>query len=415
MPDLLTISISKVMAMRRSNLFATISKGSISHADCRSEELAIKAGLIHSYGSGTFGYTHLGKKVLDNIEEVVREEMDEVAQEVRMNLLQTSKLWKESGRWKNFEGEEFFHFENREGKDFCLAATHEEAVVGMARKFVRSYRDLDFTVYQIGRKFRDDHARKGLLRAKEFTMKDAYSFHQDEEKLDVKFDEMLEAYRNIFERLGLEYSLVGADNGSMGGSASREFLAEAEVGSDTYMKCGDCEFGTKDLETIECKKCGSELHEVNGIEVGHCFKLGTRYSDTMDLDFSTEEGVKNSIIMGCYGIGVSRLISAIIEQNNDEKGIKWNKAVSAFQTAVIAAKDDEEVKEKARNIYEDLRKEGEEVILFDGKMSAGEKFAEADLIGIQEKIIVGNSFLEEKVIEIEDREGKIKEVKEVIG
>jgi prolyl-tRNA synthetase len=203
--------------LRRSDLFATVSKESASDADCRSEELAIKAGLVHSYGSGTFGYTHLGKKVLDNIEEVIRDGMDEVAQEVRMNLLQTSKLWRESGRWKNFEGEEFFHFENRDDKDFCLAATHEEAVVGMARKFVRSYRDLDFTVYQIGRKFRDDHARKGLLRAKEFTMKDAYSFHSSEKGLEEKFSELLDVYRNIFDRLGLEYSIVSADTGSMGG------------------------------------------------------------------------------------------------------------------------------------------------------------------------------------------------------
>lgn len=163
--------------------------------------------------------------------------MDKVAQEVRMNLLQTSKLWKASGRWKKFEGEEFFHFKNRDDRDFCLAATHEEASLDLVRKYIRSYRDLDLTIYQIGRKFRDDHARKGLLRSKEFTMKDAYSFHQDEKGLSEKFDEMIEIYKKIFDRLGLEYSIVGAENGSMGGDQSREFIAESEAGSDTYMKC----------------------------------------------------------------------------------------------------------------------------------------------------------------------------------
>jgi prolyl-tRNA synthetase len=372
-----------------------------------------KAGLIHNYGSGTFGYTHLGKRVLDNIEEVIRDEMDEVAQEVRMNLLQTSELWKESGRWKNFEGEEFFHFENRDDKDFCLAATHEEAVVGMARKFVRSYRDLDFTVYQIGRKFRDDHARKGLLRAKEFTMKDAYSFHTDEENLDKKFDEILEVYRNIFDRLGLDYSMVGADNGSMGGDTSREFIAEAEAGSDTYKKCQKCEFGTKNLEASECRNCSSELKQVNGIEIGHCFKLGTRYSDSMSLDYVTEEGVEKSVIMGCYGIGVSRLISAIIEQNNDENGITWNQQVSAFDTAIILASDEHEAVEKAEKIYKKLKK-NQEVLLYDGKKSVGEKFAEADLIGVQRKVIIGNNFLENGEIEIDDRNGEAEIVEEVV-
>jgi prolyl-tRNA synthetase len=390
----------------------TASKESEADTTCRSEELAIKSGLIHSYGSGTFGYTYFGKKVLDNIESVVREEMDEVGQEVRMNLLQTSELWKESGRWKDFEGEEFFHFKNRDEKDFCLAATHEEAVVGLTRKYIQSYRDLDLTVYQIGRKFRDDHARKGLLRAKEFTMKDAYSFHREEKGLDKKFDEMIESYKKIFDRLGLEYSIVGADNGSMGGDASREFIAESDAGSDTYMKCRNCSFGSKDLGLEKCTECGSELEKVDGIEIGHCFKLGTRYSEEMDLTFQTEEDHEKSVLMGCYGIGVSRLIAAVIEQNNDGKGICWNSEVSAFETAVIIARHEDQAEKKAREICRGL-KEKEDVLLYDGKLSVGEAFAEADLIGVQRKVIVGNSYLEKGLIEIEDREGEKDEVKKL--
>jgi len=397
--------------MRRSELFITSSKETENHS-CRSEELAVRSGLVHSYGSGTFGYTHLGEKVLENIESVIREEMDKLAQEVRMNLLQSSKLWKESGRWKNFEAEEFFHFKNRDDKDFCLAATHEEASVGLVSKYIRSYRDLDLTIYQIGRKFRDDHARKGLLRAKEFTMKDAYSFHRDKEGLDRKFEEMIEVYRRIFDRLGLEYSIVGADNGSMGGDHSREFIAESEAGSDTYKKCVSCEFGSKDLGLEECIRCSSELEKANGIELGHCFKLGTEYSESMDLKFQNDEGLEEFVQMGCYGIGVSRSIAAIIQQNNDKNGITWNSEVSAFDTAVIIAVNEEECVEKAEEIHQKL-KESEEVILYDEGLSVGEKFAEADLIGVQRKIIIGNSFLGKGLIEVENREGDKEEVKEV--
>lgn len=396
--------------MRRSNLFVTSSKETEANTHCKSAELAVQAGLVHNYGSGTFGFSNLGQKVLDNIESVIRDEMDEIGQEVKMNILQTSELWKKSGRWKNFEGEEFFNFTNRDDKDFTIAATHEEASVEFTRKYIRSYRDLDLTVYQIGRKFRDDHARNGLLRAKEFVMKDAYSFHKDEEGLQDKYREFLKAYRTIFDKLGLEYSVVVADNGSMGGSRSHEFMAEAEIGSDTYLKCDNCEFGTKNLDTENCSNCGSELREVNGIEIGHCFKLGTRYSEAMGLTFDTEEGGTEEVIMASYGIGVSRLISAIIEQNHDQNGITWNEEVSAFTVSVIAARHEDEVKEKTEEIYQELQKQGAEVLLYDGQRSTGEQFKDSDLLGVNRKVIVGSNFLENKKIEIESRSGEKKEV-----
>jgi len=396
--------------VRRSDLFVTSSKETEADTHCKSAELAVQAGLIHSYGSGTFGFSHLGQKVLDNIENTIREEMDEIGQEVKMNLLQTSEMWRKSGRWKNFEGEEFFSFENRDGKDFTISATHEEASVELVRKYIRGYRDLDLTIYQIGRKFRDDHARNGLLRAKEFIMKDAYSFHRNEEGLKEKYDEFLNAYRAIFDRLGLEYSVVSADNGSMGGSRSHEFMAEAEVGSDTYRKCDSCEFGTKDIGTEKCLKCGSDIREVNGIEIGHCFRLGTRYSEAMDLNFDTEDGEKKNVLMASYGIGVTRLISSIIEQKNDEKGITWNEEVSAFNVSVIAARHEEEVEQKAEELYRELKKEGVETLFYDGRLSTGERFRDSDLLGINRKVILGNCFLEDGVIEIEDRSGETREV-----
>jgi prolyl-tRNA synthetase len=396
--------------VRRSELFATISKELEADHDCRSSELIQKAGLAHSYGSGTFGYTQLGLMVKRNIEEVIRSEMDEIGREVSMNLLQSSKLWRKSGRWKDFEGDEFFHLENRDGKEFTIAATHEEASVELVRKKIRSYRDLDFTIYQIGRKFRDDRVRKGLLRAKEFTMKDAYSFHQDEKGLDSTYRDIVQAYCNIFDQLDLDYSIVTADTGSMGGTGSHEFLAESEIGSDEYLKCDSCDYGTKDLEREKCEECGSDLRKVNGIEIGHCFKLGTRYSESMDLSFIDESGDEQLVEMGCYGIGVSRLISAIIEQNNDGRGLTWNSTVSAFDYSIIVASQEEEVIEKAEEIHREL---GDRSLMFDNGVSVGEQFAESDLLGIQEKIILGRNFLKDGTIEVEDREGSSRRVESV--
>ena len=242
-------------------------------------------------------------------------------------------------------------------------------------------------------------------------MKDAYSFHKDEEGLKEKYREFLKAYRTIFDRLGLEFSVVAADNGSMGGSQSHEFMAEAEIGSDTYLKCDNCEFGTKNLDTENCSNCGSELREVNGIEIGHCFKLGTRYSKAMDLTFDTEEGGRKEVIMASYGIGVSRLISAIIEQNHDQDGINWNEEVSAFTASVIAARHEDRATEKAKKIYQELQEQDVEVLLYDGQRSAGEQFMDSDLLGVNRKVIVGSNFLENGKIEIEDRSGEKKQVK----
>ncbi|MFB6193018.1 MAG: aminoacyl--tRNA ligase-related protein [Candidatus Nanohaloarchaea archaeon] len=408
--------------MRRSELFATVSKETETGLECRSAELMVKAGLVKNFGSGTWSYTHLGKKVLDNIEEVVGREMNLVSQEVKMHQLQTSEIWKQSGRWENFEGDEFFTLENRDGKDFTIAATHEEAATALAQDHINSYRDLDLAFYQIGRKFRDDHARKGLLRAKEFIMKDAYSFHRNQEGLNRKYREFLEAYRRIFQQLGLEYSEVEADNGDMGGNRSHEFIAESEEGSDTCLKCVNkaCNYGTKQMNEENCGECGSDLEKVNGIEIGHCFQLGDRYTqeDAIGLTYTTESGEEKEVLMASYGIGVSRLISAIIEQNNDENGITWNATVSAYENAVIVARHEDEVRQKAEEIYNALS--SETTLFYDDEQSVGEQFAEADLIGINRKIILGNNYLENGEIEIEHRNGDtrkvegLEELKEVI-
>jgi prolyl-tRNA synthetase len=390
--------------MRRSDLFVPTTKETSSDAQVRSAELSVRSGLVDQLGSGLFSYSPTGKRVRDQIEAVIRREMDALGgQQVDLPGLQYAEIWRESGRYEQFEGE-MFTFENREGQDMCLAPTHEEPMADLVRTAVQSRRNMPLVLYQIGKKFRDDHARNGLLRSKEFTMKDAYSFHTAEEGLDDMYEQMRDAYINIFDSLGVEYAIVSADPGAMGGTGSEEFQAPAHIGSDEMKQCTneECRFGTKDMQVIDCQQCGSELTHTNAIELGHIFKLGTRYSGPLELTFDTEDG-EREVIMGSYGIGVSRLIPALIEQNNDSDGIRWPKRVAPFKLSVIPISDDEDVTEMAAEIED--RVPSEDVLLFDNDVTAGEKFAESDLIGIPDKVILGNTFLDERQLEVEYRDG----------
>ena len=390
--------------MWRSNLFVPTSKEAESSAQIRSAVLAQRSGLVDHLGAGIFSYSPTGERVRNNISEIIHDEMKDLgAQEVNLPGLQYADLWRDSGRYDAFEGE-MFTFENREGKDMCLAPTHEEPMADLVRERVRSQRNMPLVLYQVGEKFRDDHPRNGLLRAKQFTMKDAYSFTTSEEALDDIYQEMREAYINIFERLDIEYAIVSADPGAMGGSESEEFQAPAEVGSDEMNYCpkDDCLFGTKDLSITECPHCEEPLINENAIELGHIFKLGTRYSDPLDLIYDTESG-EEPVIMGSYGIGVSRLIPALIEQRNDEDGIIWPESVAPFSISVVPLNDDEEIQEMTEEIHDRLGSDG--VLVFDNDVSIGEKFAESDLIGVPAKAILGNTFLEDGKIEVEFRDG----------
>jgi prolyl-tRNA synthetase len=390
--------------MRRSNLFVPTSKEDESTAQVRSAELALRSGLVDHAGAGIFSYSPTGKRVLDNIADVVREHMNAIgAQEVSLPKLQYAEIWRESGRWAEFEGE-MFAFENREGKDMCLATTHEEPMADLVRERVRSKNNMPLALYQIGGKFRDDHPRNGLLRTKEFSMKDAYSFNSSEEALDDVYQEMRDAYIEIFEKLGVDYAIVDADPSSMGGTASEEFQAPADVGSDemAYCPAEDCRFGTLDFDETDCPECGETLVESNSIELGHIFKLGTRYSDPLDLTFDTESG-EQKVIMGSYGIGISRMIPALIEQRNDDDGIIWPEEVAPFSLSVVPLNENEEIIEMAEEIHD--RVGPSEVLYFEGDTAIGEKFAESDLIGVPAKVILGNTFLEDGELEVEFRDG----------
>lgn len=392
--------------MERSELFVPTTKETQSEASVVSADLSLRSGLVHQYGSGVFSFTVTGKTVLEKLTDRIRAEMDAIgAQEVDLPSLQSSEIWRRSGRWENFE-DEMFTLVNREGKDMCLAPTHEETIAAMVRGSLRSHRDLPLALYQVGRKYRDDHARNGLLRTKEFTMKDAYSFHATEESLDETYRAMYDAYVRIFDALGVDFAVVDADPGAMGGSASEEFQAPADIGSDEIRYCpeAECVFGSKDDAATTCPDCGTDLVHSNAIELGHIFKLGTRYSEPLELHYDDPDEETREIIMGSYGIGVSRLIPTLIEQNHDAHGIVWPEEVAPFRYAVIPVAYEGELGAVADDVYESLP--AEETLLYDTDVTTGEKFAESDLIGIPKKIIVGRSYEEDGRIEVKHRTGE---------
>lgn len=392
--------------MKRSKAFIPTKKRNGEEKETTSVELAERSGMIKRYGSGIFGFTPIGESILENMTRNIEEKMYEIGVEkISLPSLQNTDIWKESGRWESFGGE-MFAFENKDGKEMCLAPTHEESVAEMIRGSIRSYKDLPIVLFQTGKKHRDDHPRNGLLRTKEFVMKDAYSFHSNYDNLDKIYKKMRDAYIDIFDDFNLEYGIVGANPGQMGGKDSEEFIAPSEIGSDKFIYCENegCKFGSKDFELEKCPDCGGNLTESKGIEVGHIFKLGSRYSDPLGLQFSTEENERENVVMGSYGIGISRTIPAIIEQNNDEKGIKWPEEIAPYRQSIIPISYEGDMREITNEIYDVLPEE--ETLLYDDvEMSAGEKFAESDLIGIPKKIIIGQHFLDNDEIEIEDREG----------
>lgn len=533
-----------------------------SEADVISHRLMLKAGLIKKLASGIYTLLPLGFKVMLKIINIVREEMNTAgAEELLMPILAPSELWKETGRWDLY-GEELFRVQDRQDRFFALGPTHEEVITDIARHTIKSYRDIPKNFYQIQIKFRDEvRPRFGVMRAREFMMKDAYSFDRDEKNSEITYKKMFDAYCNIFSRCGLKFKAVEAETGAIGGSFSHEFMVLAEKGEEVIMNCPKCSYAankdiaegiskfegndndelknlekvwTPDKKTIKsvanflkkedyelvktliyvydgkpiavlikgddelnenklkrflhskeltiadaklvekisnspvgfagpiklngvdiiadntikkmknfvvggnekdyhlmnvnldrdfkvkefadlrfvsggdtCIKCGSNLKELRGIEVGHTFKLGTKYSESMGARYLDEDGRRRSIVMGCYGIGITRIICAAIEQNNDEMGIIWPMPIAPYQVIITGINyKHNKIKELADSIYDILVKNNIEVLLDDRDVSAGVKFKDADLIGIPVRITVGTKAINEKVLEVRLRKTK---------
>ena len=539
--------------MRMSELYIPTLKEDPADTEIASHRLLVRAGMIRKAAAGVYTFLPLGQKVLAKVEQIVREEMDAIgAQEIMMPALQPAELWHESGRWDDY-GPELMRLTDRHEHGFCLGPTHEELITALVRNELRSYKELPTTLYQIQVKFRDEiRPRFGLLRAREFIMKDAYSFHTSQESLQETYDKMSAAYGKICERLDLEYRSVEADSGQIGGSVSTEFMALAEAGEAelVYCSCGyaaDVEAGeciarptaydvdlekiaTPDVHTIDelaafldiphsstvkalagkndageivaffipgdhelneikaskvaggfclfsdeemeeaglvkgsmgliglpgdvrvvcarslqplakwvvganedgfhyvgarpgvdfavpewadlctaqagdsCPKCGALLESARGIEVSQVFQLGDKYSTAMKATYADENGKEQPFIMGCYGVGVSRSLAAIVEQHNDEDGISWPLSVAPAHVCVIPLTvGDDTVHPAAEKIASDIASLGFEVVIDDRSERAGVKFADADLIGWPMQIIVGARGLAEGKIEIKRR------------
>ncbi len=545
--------------MRVSELFLATQREIPADAEIPSHRLMLRAGLIRKMASGVYSFMPMGYRTYRKVEAVIREEMDKAgAQELIMPALLPAEAYQGSGRWEKF-GPEMFRLTDRGGRSFCLGPTHEEPFTEAVRDSIRSYKQLPVTLYQIQHKYRDEkRPRFGVIRAREFVMKDAYSFDVDEAGLDISYKKMYDAYRAIFDRLGLDYTIVDADSGAMGGSGSQEFMVKSEVGEDAICFCDECGYAaneekagwtrsaadtaeelaiekihTPDVKTIEelcgfmncgadafvktilynidgkfvaamcrgdrdinetklgnlydatemelaafadvemitgakvgfagpvnlkqkvdivvdpevagmknfvvgacetdyhfknvnigrdfeadkiaditnakagdiCPKCSKgKLGMARGVEVGHIFKLGTKYSDALGCIYLDNNGKEHSMVMGCYGIGVSRVLAAIIEQYHDDDGIIWPTIVAPYKIIVVPTKaNDEELMSVANKIYDDLTKAGCEVLIDDRNERPGVKFKDADLLGIPLRITVGRR-AGEGIVEVKRRD-----------
>lgn len=545
--------------MRLSRMYLPTLKEDPAEAEIISHKLMLRAGMLRKVAAGVYTYMPLGFRALKKVETIVRQEMDRIdAQEILMPALQPAELWQASGRWYAY-GDEMMRLKDRHQREFCLGPTHEELVTSLARE-LRSYRDLPIILYQIQVKFRDEiRPRFGVMRSREFIMKDAYSFHADRKSLDDTYASMHQAYSRIVRRCDLDYRSVKAAGGLIGGAVSEEFHVLADTGEDTVIFCPRCDYAAnlelaasrwhlpehneelKPLEKVEtpgkirvndvakyldvpasklvktliykdntgaligvlipghksinsakltvalgreislldkddlktypqlvygyigpiglygisliadislkklrnfvvganevdyhyknanlerdftpdiwediiyaeegdiCGQCGEgELQKLQGIEIGHIFQLGTKYSEKMGVTYVDKSGKAKPFIMGCYGVGVSRLVAAVIEQKSDERGIIWPISIAPFHVHILAVGKDEKVKETAEELYNYLLAEGVEVLFDDRSVSAGIKFAEADLIGLPLQVIIGKKFLEMKKFEVKDRAG----------
>jgi len=391
----------------------TTTKDTPNDAEIISHKLMIKSGMIKKLASGLYTWMPLGLRILKKIENIIREKMNDTnALEILMPAIQPSELWKETGRWEKY-GPELLRLTDRHEREFCFGPTHEEIITDIVRNEIKSYKQLPIIYYQIQTKFRDEiRPRFGVMRAREFLMKDAYSFHESEACLNKTYEIMFDTYKRIFEEIGFEFKVVIADNGQIGGSESHEFHVIADNGEDELIFSDKSDYAINAELFPEPPKEGDvspdgsgKVKIKRGIEVGHIFKLGKNYSHAMNANISNKENKNITITMGCYGIGVSRIAAAAIEQSHDDKGIIWPKSITPFHIVIISIgySKNEKIKGYSDDVYQKLIACGVDVLLDDRDISPGIMFSDSDLIGVPYKIIVGKQYLENKNLEIKER------------
>ena len=404
-----------------SKIFLPTLKDSPQDAEIISHKLMLRSGMIRRVTSGIYTWLPLGLRVLRKVENIVREEMNASgAQEVLMPMVQPRELWEETNRWKKM-GPELLRIQDRHERDFCLGPTHEEVITDLIRNNIKSYKELPLNLYQIQTKFRDEvRPRYGVMRGREFLMKDSYSFNLNEESLAESYLLMKNTYKKIIDRLGLKFKIVKADSGAIGGDVSEEFHILAENGEDTIAVSDSSDFAIntelllkegEDLNSLQGKPSpdGEGVIEIKkGIEIGHIFQLGRVYADAMNANVLDQEGKARSLFMGCYGIGVSRLVAAAIEQNNDDKGIIWPDAIAPYEVNIVAIGFDknEKIAKAAIDLYNQLLSMGYEAMLDDRKDGYGTKMKDAELIGVPINVIIGKQYLQNNEIELKHRDGQ---------
>jgi prolyl-tRNA synthetase len=398
--------------MRASRFYISTLKEAPAEAELISHKLMIRAGLIRRLGSGLYSWMPMGLKILRKIESIIRLKMNETgAIELLMPAIQPSELWEESGRWDVF-GPQMLKIKDRHDRLFCFGPTHEEVITDIVRKEINSYKQLPINFYQIQTKFRDEiRPRFGVMRAREFLMKDSYSFHTDIDCLKNTYEKMYKAYSKIFEAIGLNFRAVQADNGAIGGDGSHEFHVLADSGEDELVYSEETDFAANS-EVAKNHPNRGKLKTCRGIEVGHIFQLGTKYSEAMKAEFIDESGKPKPLLMGCYGIGVSRIVAAAIEQGHDEKGIIFPSSIAPFEVILtpIGYDKSEEVKKFTDSIYNQLLGLGCDVILDDRGLRPGVMFSEAELLGIPHRITISDKTIKAKRVEYKKREAEESEL-----
>lgn len=397
--------------MKQSQYFLKTRKTASQDEPTVNGRLLEQAGYVDKLMAGVYSYLPIGYRVLNKISRIVREEMDALgASELLMPMLHPKENWQTTGGWDNIDV--LFKINSRTERQYALGQSEEEVVTPLIMSRVQSYKDLPLAVYQIGWKFRDElRAKSGLLRGREFLMKDMYSFHTSQEDFDRFYAEAKRAYFKVFQRLGLTAKATEASGGSFSTKISYEFMVLTDAGEDDILYCNACDYCVNvEITNLKAgdgcpKNCGGTLAQAKASEVGNVFDLGQKYGKDFDLGYMDESGNKQYPIMGCYGIGISRLMGVIAETMNDEKGLLWPESVAPFKVHLIGLNlDNSEVRHKAEKVCQDLQQMGIEVLYDDREnASAGEKFADSDLIGIPYRVVVSSKSLAQESVELKKR------------
>ncbi|PIV43319.1 MAG: hypothetical protein COX92_01860 [Candidatus Nealsonbacteria bacterium CG_4_10_14_0_2_um_filter_40_15] len=412
--------------MRQSQLFCKTKKEAPKDEISINARFLIRAGFIDKLMAGVYTFLPLGWRVMKKIENIIREEINNIGgEELLMPSLQPKELYTQTDIGpENKEGwgrmrEVMYELKDKTGRDVGFGSTHEEVAVDIAKKFINSYKDLPVYFYQFQNKFRQEkRAKSGIIRTREFIMKDLYSFHKTAEELDrYYFEEAAKAYKKIFSRAECNSLMVEASGGSFTKHFSHEFQAICEAGEDKIAHCEKCDFA-QNIEIYnktgktKCPKCGGKIIISKSVEIGNFFRFYDKYAKSMNMYFRDEKGNKQPIHLGSYGIGLGRLMGTVVENNHDEKGIIWPKEIAPFSVHLISLENSPQVKKTAGKLYKELTEADIEVLYDDRDKSTGEKFAEADLIGIPQRLVISERTLKENSVELKQRsENRIKLIK----